>query len=75
MPKRFYVYAFLLGACLTLVCQAGCDFVQRTNRHIEAIEEYLSSHPIPQLMAPPQMEPSHPQSHNGELSQPQHWKV
>ena len=72
MAKRFYIYAFVLGACMTLLGQMGCDFVQWTNRHIEAIEEYLSSHPIPQIMP---MEPSHPQSQKGALSQPQQWKV
>ncbi len=71
--------AFLAGMICTLGVLTVRGWMDRVDRHIDAIEEYLSSHPIPQLMMPGPAQQSGPEhqkdSHKGELSKPQQWKV
>jgi hypothetical protein len=67
--------AFLAGMVCTLGVLTVREWVDRVERHINAIEQYLESHPIPQLMMPDSAPQSHKESHKGELSKPQQWKV
>lgn len=59
--------AFLAGMLCTLGVLTARNFVLLINERFDRIEQYLSSHPIPQFVVP--------QSQKGALSQPQQWKV
>ncbi len=66
--------AFLAGILITLGVLTIRGWVDHVERHINAIEEYLTAHPIPQLQLQ-EIPQSHKESHKGEISKPQQWKV
>jgi hypothetical protein len=63
----------LAGVVVTLVTLNVLAFVARVNN----IEHYLETHPIPTMVIPglEEIPQSHKESHKGELSKPQQWKV
>jgi hypothetical protein len=63
-----------------MLCTVGAlivrEWVQLVNLKLDAIENYLTSHPIPQLVLPEGAPQSHRErGHKGEISKPDQWKV
>jgi hypothetical protein len=66
----------LVGTLATLTVLIVHDTFTLINRRIDNIENYLSAHPIPQLQLQEIPQPqSQKESHKGELSKPEQWKI
>ncbi len=74
---RLKLYAAFLAGVLTMYGALRLhEAIMFQIERLDGIEHYLVTHPIPQLeLAPPSEQPAQPQSHKGELRQPDQWKV